>query len=117
METRDRQETESAAPVPPPAFPGRPTTTEDLIVKLVPYKNPVALAAYYVGVFSIIPCVGIFLGIAAVGLGIGGLNYAKHHPESAGKVHAWVGIVLGGLFGLLYLGLSVLFYVRIKTMH
>lgn len=62
---------------------------------VIPYKNPQALWAYYLAVSSLIPFMGIPLGIAAVVLGIRGLEYAKVHPESKGKVHAWAGIALG----------------------
>jgi hypothetical protein len=67
---------------------------------LIPYKNSKALAAYYCGVFSLIPCVGAILGPIALVLGILGLNYAKEHPRAKGQAHAIVGIVLGGLTGL-----------------
>jgi hypothetical protein len=62
---------------------------------LVPYKNVPALLAYYFGVFSAIPFVGIPLGLAAMVLGIIGLVKASHHPEVRGKAHAWVGIATG----------------------
>ena len=71
---------------------------------IVPYKNPKALIAYYLGVFSIIPG----LGIAAFILGILGLRYAKANPEAKGVVHAWIGIIVGGLFGFGYLVLVIL---------
>ncbi len=64
---------------------------------LIPYKNAKALTAYYLGVFSLIPCLGIILGPIAIILGILGLGYAKKHPEARGQVHAIVGIVLGSL--------------------
>ena len=67
---------------------------------LIPYKNTRALWAYYLGIFSLIPCFGIVLGIAALIVGIGGLKYADLHPEARGKVHAWIGVVLGGLCAL-----------------
>lgn len=70
---------------------------------LIPYKNGPALAAYYLGVFSAIPLLGMPLGIAGLILGILGLRRAREHPEAKGKAHAWVGIIAGGLFGLLYL--------------
>lgn len=69
---------------------------------LIPYKNARALTAYYLGIFSLIPCVGIPLGIAALILGIGGLKFAQAHPEARGKAHAWTGIILGGLCALVY---------------
>jgi hypothetical protein len=71
---------------------------------LIPYKNSKALASYYCGVFSLIPCVGMILGPIAVILGIMGLNYAKQHPKARGQAHAIVGIVLGGLVLLAHVG-------------
>lgn len=64
---------------------------------LFPYKNQRALWAYYLGIFSLIPCLGFPLGVAALVLGIGGLKYAELHPETKGKGHSWTGIILGGL--------------------
>jgi len=76
---------------------------EDTILsRVIPYKNTQALAAYYCGVFALIPCVGIILGYVALVLGILGLRYAKAHPEAHGKVHAWIGVILGGLCGVGY---------------
>jgi hypothetical protein len=71
---------------------------------VIPYKNSSALIAYYCGVFSVIPCFPI--GVAGFVLGLKGLRYAKEHPASKGQVHAWIGIVAGGLFGLLWLVLT-----------
>ena len=61
---------------------------------LIPYKNAYALWAYYLGIFSLIPCLGIPLGIAALVLGIMGLKYADLHPEVRGKGHAWTGVIV-----------------------
>lgn len=75
---------------------------------IIPYKNGPALASYYLGIFSIVPCVGLLLGIAAVILGVIGLRRAKDHPEARGKAHAWTGIITGGIFGLFNLAIVVL---------
>lgn len=75
----------------------------DAVATIIPYRNVKALIAYYLGVFSIIPCVGFPLGIAAFILGILGLKYLKEHPEAKGKVHAWIGIIVGGLISLIYI--------------
>jgi hypothetical protein len=69
---------------------------------LIPYKNAQALWAYYLGIFSLIPFLGIPLAVAAIVLGIRGLLLANKHPESKGRVHAWVGIILGGICGVGY---------------
>ena len=74
---------------------------------LIPYKNTCALIGYYFGVFSLIPCLGAALGPAALILGILGLVHAGRHPEAKGKVHAWVGIILGGLVILAHVALVV----------
>jgi len=71
---------------------------------VVPYKNPKALIAYYLAIFSLIPCLGLPLGITAFFLGLAGLKVVKTHPNAHGKVHAWIGIILGGLCGLANLG-------------
>ncbi len=83
--------------------PGSPPQSDGTLGGLIPYKNSSALLAYYLGVFSLIPCLGIVLGIAAFVLGLNGLKFAKAHPEAKGKTHAWVGIIVGGLFGFGYL--------------
>ena len=72
---------------------------------LIPYKNGLALGAYYTGVFSLIPCLGVVLGPIAIVLGFLGLNYANKHPRARGKAHAIVGIVLGVLVLLGHLAL------------
>jgi len=87
---------------------GTTTATGPGINAVIPYKNPQALIAYYLGVFSIIPLIGIALGLAGVILGIGGLRYRREHPEAGGVVHAWIGILAGGFFGLVWCGFVLL---------
>jgi len=84
---------------------------DDALSAIIPYRNVPALIAYYLGVFSIIPCLGIVLGIAAFVLGLVGLKKARENPSAKGKVHAWIGIIAGGLFGFGYLALAILVYV------
>jgi len=69
---------------------------------LIPYKNALALWSYYLSIFSLIPCVGIPLGFAALICGIKGLKYAKLNPKSMGQVHSWIGIVLGTICAVGY---------------
>jgi hypothetical protein len=88
----------SALTATPPVATATAAAIEDNpMSKVVPYKNPKALVAYYLAIFSLIPCVGLLLGMAALILGILGLKAANAHPSAHGKVHAWVGIILGGL--------------------
>lgn len=83
-----------AASLPPPLPPlaDRPDATGGII----PYKNPQALIGYYLGIFSLIPVFGFLLAIPAFILGILGLKQRKRHPMVGGRVHAWIGILLGG---------------------
>ncbi|MCY2964842.1 MAG: hypothetical protein NT069_14595 [Planctomycetota bacterium] len=67
---------------------------------LIPYKNAPALIAYYCGLFSIFPCFP--LGWVAFIMGIKGLKKVKEEPQVRGTVHAWIGVIMGGLFGLIW---------------
>lgn len=114
----EQKEIESGPPPQDPRFEGyyRPPVAprSDGFQTLIPTKNAMALAAYYTGVFSLIPCAALVLGPLAVFLGIRGLNRCRHHPELPGKAHAFVGIVLGAITGIanyyfliqVFLGLS-----------
>ena len=75
---------------------------------LIPYRNAAALWAYYLAVFSLIPFFGIPIGVAAVIVGIRGLKNATLHPEAKGKVHAWIGIIVGGICATGYMLLIVI---------
>lgn len=70
------------------------------ISSLIPYHNPKSLVAYYCGVFSLIPCLGLILGPIALIFGILALKYANLHPTAKGTGHAITGIVLGSLASL-----------------
>jgi hypothetical protein len=85
--------------------------TEEAVSTIIPYKNPRALIAYYLGVFSLIPCAGLLLGPAAFILGILGLRYVKVHPTAKGTGHAIAGIVLGSLTTLGNWGIVILLVV------
>lgn len=63
---------------------------------LIPYKNPKALIAYYTGLF-LSPLCFVGLGIVPLIFGILGLRDRNKNPVIKGSVHAWVGIVLGGI--------------------
>jgi predicted Zn finger-like uncharacterized protein len=78
---------------------------------LIPYRNGRALAAYYCGVFSFIPCVGLILGPIALVLGILGLRFVKAHPTAKGTGHAIAGIVCGSITTLGNWGMILLFVI------
>lgn len=78
---------------------------------MIPYKNPYALIAYYLGIFSLFPVIGLILAIPAFVLGIMGLQARKRNPVIKGSVHAWIGIVMGGLMTLIWGGLLLVLLV------
>jgi serine/threonine protein kinase len=80
---------------------------------VIPYKNPPALIAYYCGVFSLIPIIGIIVGIPGIILGVVGLWRSRANPPIKGAVHAWIGIILGGLATMLWGGLISLLVMRL----
>lgn len=94
---------QNSAPPPP-----LPQPTSDATGGIIPYKNPHALMAYYLGVFSIIPALGFLLACFAVPLGVIGLRKRKQHPHLKGTAHAWVGIIIGGLSLLGHLAIIAL---------
>ena len=71
--------------------------TGDATGGVIPYKNPAALTAYYLGLFGLFPCLGLVLSVPAFILGIIGLRQRKRNPQSKGSVHAWIGIIMGGV--------------------
>jgi len=81
---------------------------DDAIQTLIPTKNPLALAGYYCGIFSLIPFFGLVLGPLGLGFGIFGQRAASKNPRAKGAGHAWAGIILGGGSTLVHYGLIVL---------
>ena len=74
---------------------------------LIPYKNIPALVGYYLAVFSglglLCPPAGFVMALPALILGIIGLKKAKAHPEAKGTVHAWIGILGGAFFCIVFI--------------
>jgi hypothetical protein len=91
-------------------YPGYQPNQGDGTGGLIPYKNPQALIAYYLGLFSLIPILGVFLGIAAFILGIRGLSARKLNPVIKGSAHAWIGIIMGGFMTLIW-GSSIVVFI------
>lgn len=100
---------------PQPAQPMQQATQGDATGGVIPYKNPCALIAYYLGIFSFVPGIGLFLGIAAVVLGFMGLRNHAKNPVIKGVVHAWIGIIAGGLFTLIWLGCIGFMFIGIAS--
>ncbi|QEG43240.1 hypothetical protein [Roseimaritima ulvae] len=93
-----------------PQHPHPPGSQGDSTGGVIPYKNPKALVAYYLGIFSLFPALGFPLGIASIWLGVLGLKARNRDPIIKGHVHAWIGIVLGviGMPLHLLVGLGVI---------
>jgi Tol biopolymer transport system component len=80
---------------------------------LIPTGNPKALAAYYLGVFSLIPGLALILGPLALIFGILGKRYANANPKAKGWGHALAGIVLGSLTTFAHVVLIVIIAIAI----
>jgi len=93
-------------PLAPSPMTGAPTG--DGTGGIIPFKNPNALASYYIGLFSLIPVASYIMAPLAIALGIKGLKYAKTYPVVKGQAHAIVGIVCGTLWTLVYYGVLLL---------
>jgi hypothetical protein len=91
----------SASP-PQRTFQGTGSSEGDATGGIIPYKNPSALIAYYLGIASGLPLIGFPLGVAAFILGIKGLRDRNRNPAIKGSVHAGIGIGCGALFALLW---------------
>jgi hypothetical protein len=79
---------------------------DDPVQTIIPYKNALALSAYYSGVFSWICVIGAPISLIAIVLGVLGYRYGQRHPKAKGTGHAVAGIV----FGLVGLALNVAFF-------
>lgn len=87
-------------PIKQPIYRQPVPQTDATLGGLIPVNNKKALASYYLGLFSIFPLLGLFMGAFAIQLGLQGSRLAKEHPEVKGKTHAGIGVGCG-LIGLL----------------
>lgn len=83
----------------PPTFVAgaMPSSQSDATGGLIPYKNPYALVGYYLSIFSMIPFVGIPLGVAGIICGIVGVRRRNRNPMMRGTAHAWFAILFSAL--------------------
>lgn len=82
---------------------------------IIPYKNPKALIAYYLGIFSGFPVIGFFLAVPAFVLGIMGLRDRNRNPAIKGSIHAGIGIGCGAIFTLLWGAVIVMIIFSLLT--
>jgi len=62
---------------------------------VIPTGNPAALIGYYLGIASIIPCLGFVTALPAIICGIIGIIKANSNPAGGGMGHAITAVVLG----------------------
>ena len=108
----------SAPPIPHPSYDYHSSATGqegDATGGMIPYKNSNALWAYYIGLFSALPLLGLPMGIAAIILGRRALRYAKEKPAVKGVAHAWIGIVCGAFWTVFYSALLALLCFALLT--
>ena len=106
------------APPPPAMAPAPPAATRDYATGgIIPYRNPCALIAYYLGIVGLIPAIGLVLSVPAVILGIIGLVVRGKNPAVRGKAHAWTGIVLGIISIGYHIAAIVLFLMNSPRMR
>ena len=73
-----------AAPIVESVEVDDPAQRGDSTGGLIPYKNPHALIAYYLGIAALFPLVGVPFGIAAIILGISGLRKRRENQTASG---------------------------------
>jgi hypothetical protein len=74
---------------------------------VLPMRNQPALAGYYCAIFSLVPIAGLFLGPAAIGYGIVGLDRGNRLPNHIGYGHALFAIVAGTVGSIISYGMAV----------
>lgn len=102
---------DASVPPPPSASPAPAADGGDATGGVIPYKNPSALIAYYLGILSGLPLIGLPIGVAAFILGIKGLQAKKRNPVIKGTAHAVIGIGCGGVFTLVWTAVLILIIV------
>ena len=87
---------------------------DEVVSTIIPYKNPKALASYYLGIFSLIPIIGLLLAIVAIALGILGFRDRNRNPRIKGTAHAIVGVSLGVFSLIAHLAVLIALIVLVR---
>ncbi|WP_147263427.1 DUF4339 domain-containing protein [Roseimicrobium gellanilyticum] len=78
------------------------------------FKKGAALTSFYLAALGLIPGIGIFCAIPAIFFGLKGLKDTKADPQSRERMHALVGVFVGGFLTLMYA--LVITFVFMKMM-
>lgn len=69
--------------------------SDDAFQKMIPTKNVPSLISYYLGIFGLIPFLGLPFAIGAVVLGHIAMKQFRANPTPGAKGHAMTGLILG----------------------
>ena len=108
---------ENQPEIPPVQFQQPEPKAPSTLDHIVPAKNPPALIGYYLAVFSLIPCLALILGPAAVYFGSKGRKAARETPSLPGRTHAMFAIAFGALMTLVNIAAVglLIFYSQQKS--
>ena len=97
----------------PPSDPSSGATS--FVETFIPSNNGNALLSYYLGIFSIIPCFGLVMGIVAFITGRKALKTIKDDPRIKGGTHAKVGIgcgLIGFVFNAIIMSIALAVFIE-----
>ena len=94
-----------------PPLQGHISSSNDAMATIVPWRNKCALIGYYLGIFGLIPILGVPLAMGGIILGGLGIRHWKNNHRSHGLVHSIVAIVCG----CIGLGISLLLILTISA--
>ena len=82
---------------------------------LTPIGRPIsAIASGYLALFAVLPVIGVIPAVLAVITGVTALKRIRQNPLQCGKVRAWFGIIVGGLFGTIWVAMvGIMIFVAI----
>ncbi len=84
---------------------GHFTSGNEAMSAIIPWRNKCALVGYYIGIFGLIPLLGVPLALAGIVLGILGIGHWKKNHRAHGLAHSIIAIICGLLGLLITLGL------------
>jgi hypothetical protein len=76
------------------------------------FKKGAAMTSLWLAALGLIPVFGLLCVIPAIFFGLKGLNETKDQPQSRERMHALVGVLVGGFLTLMYLFLIAFFVMK-----